>query len=149
VDVRCAALSNFTGFSSFLHVTTHDPWSGLRRREYPPGAQTESIEVRVEKLDESLPDGYVPQFIKIDVEGPEKEVLEGGMETLRRHGRTVLFEHGKGAADWYGTAPGHVFDLLSEANLRVFDTGGNGPYSRDGFEEMFEQNLYWNFVAHP
>ena len=33
-----------------------------------------------------------PSFIKIDVEGFEHEVLRGGLDTLRRHEPTLLFE---------------------------------------------------------
>jgi hypothetical protein len=33
-----------------------------------------------------------PDFVKIDVEGHEQEVLRGGLETLRRHHPTLLVE---------------------------------------------------------
>lgn len=147
--VKCCALSNEAGESEYLHVVTEPSWSGLRKRFYPTEVEIQKIKVKVETLDGSLPPGYVPHFIKIDVEGAEKQVIEGGIQTIRQHAPYVFFEHGRGAADYYSTAPGDLFDLLTrEGGLRIFDVAGTGPYSRTQFEEMFELNHYWNFLAH-
>jgi hypothetical protein len=107
-----------------------------------------SIEVKLERLDDALPDGYVPALIKIDVEGAELQVMQGAAETLARHRPFVVFEHGVGGADLYDTGPGQVFDLLIEARLRIFDLEGEGPYDRTRFEETFTEPI-WNFLAAP
>lgn len=148
VDVRVAALSNEVGESSFVRVPSLPTYSGLRERSYPGEQQTEQITVRTETLDASLPEGYVPDFVKVDVEGAERLVFEGAIETLARHKPTVFFEHGQGASDHYGTRPSDVFELLvARAGLRIFDTDGVGPYSEAQFEDVFDQPI-WNFVAH-
>jgi FkbM family methyltransferase len=49
-------------------------------------------------------------FVKIDVEGGELGVLRGGERPLRRHRPIIVFEHGLGSADIFGTRPEDVWD---------------------------------------
>lgn len=147
VDVRNAALGDTTGEMPFVHVTNRPAYSGLRERELPPGALTNEIHVRVERLDDVLPDGFEPDFMKVDVEGGELQVFRGALETLRRYRPTIWFEHGIGGADRYGTRPTDVYDLLvDDVGLRIFDADGTGPYSRAQFDEVFARPMF-NFVA--
>jgi hypothetical protein len=67
---------------------------------------------------------------------------------LERYHPVVLFEHGVGGADLYGTGPDQVFDLLDGVGLRIFDLEGDGPYSRDRFEDTFTEPI-WNYLATP
>jgi FkbM family methyltransferase len=148
VDVRLCALSDEAGESDFVHVTSHPGYSGLRERSYPGRETLEHLRVRTERLDDVLPDGLVPALIKVDVEGAEGGVFRGAAETLERHRPLVIFEHGKGAAQAYGTTPREIHGLLAErAGLRIFDLDGAGPYSLDEFEETFERGTRWNFFA--
>jgi FkbM family methyltransferase len=147
VDVRNAALGDTAGEMSFVHVTNHPAYSGLRRRALPPDATTDEIHVRVQRLDDVLPDGFEPEFLKVDVEGAELQVFRGALETLRRHRPTIWFEHGVGGADMYGTKPSDVYELLvDDVGLRIFDADGMGPYSRAQFDEVFTRPMF-NFVA--
>ena len=148
VDVRNAAVSDHPGEATF-HVIADDPMqSGLQRRNDADPAASQPISVRVETIDDSLPAGYVPALIKIDVEGGERQVLAGALETIRRHAPVVCFEHGPGAERQYETTPEQVYDLLTEgAGMRIFDIDGNGPYSREQFVETYHRPI-WNFVAH-
>ncbi|MGN6190198.1 MAG: FkbM family methyltransferase [Conexibacter sp.] len=150
VDVRNAACSDAAGSAEFTHVLNAPAMSGLRQRaDLPAHAhEVERITVRLDKLDDALPDGYVPSLVKIDVEGAELLVMRGAAETLARHRPFVIFEHGIGGADLYGSQPGEVFDLLGECGLRIFDLEGDGPYTRDGFEAVFTEPI-WNFLAAP
>ena len=79
VDVRCVALGDRLGMREFVHVRNLPGYSGFRERRYPCVADIERLLVPVERLDDSLPQGYIPHLIKIDVEGAELEV------TARRH----------------------------------------------------------------
>jgi FkbM family methyltransferase len=150
VDVRNAACSDEAGSAEFIHVVNAPAMSGLRQRADLPAhaGQVERIPVRLDKLDDALPEGYIPSLIKIDVEGAELLVMRGAAETLARDRPFVIFEHGIGGADLYGSQPGELFDLLTGCGLRVFDLEGDGPYTRDGFEAVFPEPI-WNFLAAP
>lgn len=150
VDVRCAALSDAAGEASFVHRIDHPDYSGFKPHADWGRAKTETLKVRLDKLDDALPAGYRPDVIKIDVEGAEKQVLEGALQTLREAQPLLVFEHGRGGADRYDTTPADVFGLVvDEARLRIFDMDGNGPYTTQRFAEVFASGKYWNFIARP
>lgn len=153
VEVHQAALSDAPGQSEFAHVRgTAEGWSGLRFRPLPGGqtAEVEKIVVPLEVLDQVLDPDYRPAVIKIDVEGAEEQVFRGSLQTLHRHQPVVIFEHGLGSADVFGTTPGTIHALLyDDAGYRIFDLDGNGPYSLGEFEACFHARARVNFVAHP
>ncbi|HVA04460.1 MAG TPA: FkbM family methyltransferase [Acidimicrobiales bacterium] len=148
VDVHCAALSDHSGEEEFVFVTSNPGQSGLRQRTYARGhEETERIRVKVETLDSALPAGYVPTLIKIDVEGAEGEVLRGARDTIVTHRPVIVFEHGSGGAEHYGTTSDDLYQLLAvDAGLRIFDMDGVGPYSRSEFSAAFTAQM-WNWVA--
>lgn len=147
VEVRPTALWDRSGESAFVHVVGAPGYSGLRERSYPGPQQLERLTVRTETLDTSLPKGCTPAFIKIDVEGAEGQVIEGGMETICRYRPLVFFEHGRAA--WaYGTRATHLFELLcGRAGLEIFDADGRGPYDAAEMEAL--SGAIWSFVARP
>jgi FkbM family methyltransferase len=153
VEVREAALSSKSGTADFAYV--HGPsegWSGLLFRPLPSGEQAdvEHILVRLEVLDDVLDPDYVPALIKIDVEGAEQQVLEGAMKTLRRHRPIVIFEHGLGSANAFGTEPADIYRLLcDDVGLRLFDLDGLGPYTLSDLERTYYAAERVNFVARP
>jgi hypothetical protein len=84
------------------------------------------------------------------VEGAEQQVFRGALETLRRHGPVVIFEHGSGSAEFFETGPADIHALLTdEAGYRIFDLDGNGPYSPEEFKRTFHATERVNFVARP
>jgi FkbM family methyltransferase len=151
VDVREAAASNHTGEATFSHVRAADGWSGLKFRPLPTGDDGDVVEitVRLEPLDAALDPDLRPTLIKIDVEGAEQQVIEGALGTLRAHHPTVIFEHGLGSANVFGTEPDDIFRLLAgEAGYRIFDLDGNGPYDLDEFKRVYHAAERVNYVAH-
>ena len=146
VEVRAAALSNRAGEATFQRRLDADSRSGLLAL----GGPSEPLTVPLERLDDVLEESYVPDLIKIDVEGAELAVLEGALGTLTRHRPVVAFEHGS-AALAYGTTHGMVHELLcGDAGLRIFDMDGGGPYDRAAFEAVADPpGGRWNFLARP
>jgi FkbM family methyltransferase len=149
VEVRRAALSDRDGETSFVHVRDLPQYSGLRERAYPQAVERELITVTTERLDDHLPGGFAPAFVKIDVEGAECLVIAGALRTLAEHRPTVVVEHGPGGSDHYGSTPADLHRLLcDEAGLRIFDLDGEGPYSLDRLQESYASGARWNYVAH-
>ena len=74
---------------------------------------------------------------------------------LRRNRPFVVFEHGLGAADCYGTRPEQVFDLLSDCGLRVslmkdwLEHGSARAFTRAAFAEEFDTGRNFYYLAHP
>lgn len=150
VDVRQAAVSNEVGQTTFTYVKNVPAESGFRERFHSADQQIEKLTVKTEALDHSLPPDYVPTLIKIDVEGAERQVFEGAMETISRYKPVIIFEHGKGGAVYYDTQPQDIFQMLTKrAGLRIFDMEGNGPYTLVQFEESFAKDTCWDYVARP
>jgi FkbM family methyltransferase len=150
VEVREAALSDRAGDRAFAHVLDEPGWSGFVGRPTPAGSAVETITVRCERLDDALPAGIRPELIKIDVEGAEEQVLRGATDTLRRHRPIVVFEHGAGSADHYGTTPLRIHELFTgELGYSIHGLDGDGPYTAERFEEIFSKGERVNFVARP
>ncbi len=76
-----------------LHMTQHSPLNsgGFRMTNEPDN----SISVPVIALDEFVPENQLTKidFIKIDVEGFEVQVLEGALETLKTFRPILVFEY--------------------------------------------------------
>lgn len=154
VSVHEVALSDAAGETTFQHVVSNPGYSGLRQRTYPSDHEKiETIRVALDTLDNVLPPDLTVHLLKVDVEGAELQVFRGALRTLRTHRPVVLFEHGRGGADHYGTTPEMVYDLLvGECGLRISLLEdwleGKPSLDRAGFVAQF-QGLHWNFVAHP
>jgi FkbM family methyltransferase len=147
-DVRNLAVSDECGRTDFAHVRSAPGWSGLRAYDVPLAQpDIETIEVRTTRLDDDLPNGYIPSLIKIDVNGAEAQTLRGALRTIATHRPLVLFEHGRAAAA-YGTTSDDVFHLVAtQSGLRIFDLEARGPFTADGFREA--ARTHWNFLARP
>jgi FkbM family methyltransferase len=149
------ALSDVSGESTFHHVVTNPGYSGLRRRRYPTDREDVKImRVRVDRLDDIISRTTRIRFIKIDVEGAELQVLRGAQRTLQRNRPYVAFEHGEGAAEFYGTTPHQVYAFLHETcglhiSLMPDWLAGRPPLERDEFVAQFGGGEHWYFLAHP
>jgi FkbM family methyltransferase len=108
------ALSDSEGETTFNHVISNPAYSGIQKRIYDrPEEQDTTITVKKNALDNLIPEDQDIRLIKIDVEGGELGVLRGAKNLVSRCKPVIVFEHGLGAADVYGTKPEEIFDLLS------------------------------------
>ena len=155
---RCSihelALSDRSGESTFHHVTTNPGYSGMKRRRYDrPNEKVTEITVQTDRLDNIIPAGLAIDLIKIDVEGAEYQVLQGGLETIRRNRPMIVFEHGMGAADFYATTPAMIWELLHDDCGLAISTmkrwlTGEPPITRESMIGQFEDNSSWYFLAY-
>ncbi len=131
VDVRGVALSDRPGTHEFWHFRLLDGWSGLRRSTQisDEAGDPERIEVPVSTLDAELRERW-PALVKIDVEGAELGVLEGGRELLSRAKPVLLIECVAAAAALYDSSPEAVWDLLDELGYDVLAVTGGAPVAR-------------------
>lgn len=148
VDVRQRALSNYNGESSFVRVRGQEGLSGFREPTYRRPTTTETITVAVERLDDHLPEGWLPDFVKVDIEGAEPLALEGAIRTLRQAKPVVAFEHARGQSKDYGVSDEDLYKLLcNDIGLRLFDMDGHGPLDLPQFHDALASGR-WNWVAH-
>ena len=155
VRVDEIALSDGSGAVTFQHVVSNPAYSGLLLRSYDrPDEEIRTITVQTTRLDDVIPRDHTIAFVKIDVEGAELQVLRGGVATLTRCRPFIVFEHGRGAADHYGTTPDAVYDLLvAQCGLHVTLMkrwlSGARPLSRPEFIKHCERGRDFYFLAHP
>lgn len=154
VHVHGVALSNEKGEASFNHVVSNPSYSGLKKRKYDrPDEQDQTITVVTNLLDNIIPQDYTPTLIKIDVEGGELLVLEGAINTIKRTQPTIIFEHGLGASDFYGSTPEKLFDLMTECGLRISTMkrwlDKKPCLTKDSFSTIYHKNQDYYFIAYP
>ncbi len=145
-------LSQTKSEKTFNYVTSNPAYSGFEKRTYKGKEKIELITVKTERLDAVLPMDYCPELIKIDVVGAELEVLQGAQLVLERCHPVILFEHGKGASDAYGTTPEKIYELLCEQHgfsiftLSSFLEKGNAMNLSE-LKNFYESGEEYYFVA--
>jgi len=147
------ALSNKKGRSSFNYVVSNPSYSGLIKRKYDRADEQDTlIEVKTDLLDNVLPANHKVDLVKIDVEGGELLVMEGARETLAKYKPVIIFEHGLGASDFYGSTPVKVFELLEGCGLKISRMidwlNGKPSLTKEQFSSIYQQNSDYYFIAH-
>jgi FkbM family methyltransferase len=147
VDCRQLALGARPGVAQFCHFRKLEGWSGLRRSPQisDERGDPEYITVTVSTLDVEVGD-RVPGVVKIDVEGAELDVFEGGRPMLAAARPMVIFEHVAAAAALYGSPSEALWDLLSELEYETFSVTGDGPFTREAFAR---NTTVVNWLARP
>ena len=153
IRIRPLALSNAAGFANFNYVTSNPAYSGLRKRDYDRAGETDvAIKVETARLDDEIPAGKRIDLIKLDVEGGELQVFEGATRLLAEQRPVVVFEHGLGASEHYGSTPSQVYEVLAKAGLRISTLGDflaeRPALTLRAFAEQYHRKLNYYFVAH-
>ena len=147
------ALSNNNGATTFQLVKNAPAYSGIRKRKYEiQNPDIEEIIVEKRTLDSIISKNEIINFIKIDVEGGEFDVLKGAENLLKKHKPIILFECGKGASDHYDTSPNDLFDFLNKKiGLNIYTLQSfikeQKPLSKSEFEHHFETSTEYYFIA--
>ncbi|MEO7174615.1 MAG: FkbM family methyltransferase [Saprospiraceae bacterium] len=148
------ALSNETGTTTFNYVVSNPAYSGLIKRKYDRESEIDTqITVSVDKLDNLVPSDTAIKLIKIDVEGGELLVLEGARDLIRNQKPYIIFEHGLGASEFYGSTPAKVFELLTGLGLKISTMkdwlANRKEFSLPEFERQYNNKINYYFIAYP
>jgi len=149
------ALSNKNGHSTFQFVKNAPAYSGIKKRRYDvANIEIEEIQVEVKMLDDVIPSNEKIDFIKIDVEGGEFDVIKGAKNTLKKNKPLVLFECGLGASDYYDTNILNFYNFITnEIGLKIFTLKSflknTPPLTLEEFENHFNSNTEYYFAAAP
>ncbi|MDT8411631.1 MAG: FkbM family methyltransferase [Vicingaceae bacterium] len=147
------ALSTENKQTTFHYVKNAPAYSGINKRKYAiDNPVIEKIDVEVKRLDDVIPTDVPIHFIKIDVEGGEFDVMQGGKELLLKNQPTILFECGLGATEYYNTKAKDIYAFLTnEIGLKVFtlnDWIAQKPsLTNEQFCKMFNDNTEYYFIA--
>jgi FkbM family methyltransferase len=153
VEVFDVALSDSIGETTFNYVVDAPAYSGIKKREYKIKEPViEKLKVKLEMLDHLLPKDYRLDFIKLDVEGAEFNVLKGAEKTLKKYSPVIIFEFGLGASDHYNVNPSEFFEFLSTTcNYQLFLLDAfltdKPSITKTKFLEVYNNNKEYYFIA--
>ena len=93
ISVEEVALGSTDGTAQFRHLVDDPANSSLYiRPDREMNRQTRSFEVKIKRLDDCVPENLRVDFIKIDVEGAELELLKGAQRILSCDHPVIVFE---------------------------------------------------------
>ena len=151
------AIGETSGDKVTFNIVTNAPaYSGLRQRSYDDlkEAQIKQIEVDERRLDDVLPQDVKIDFIKIDVEGGDYNVLKGAKRVIEENKPLLIFEFGLGGADRYGVTPAELYNLVcGEYGYAIYTLDGYtkslSPLSEADLTKFFYDAIEYYFVASP
>ena len=148
------ALSDQMGTTSFNLVVSNPAYSGILKRKYDKANEVDrSIEFEMRTLDSLMGENEKIKLIKIDVEGAEMLVLKGAVNTLKKCRPYVIFEHGLGASDYYGTHPDDIYSYFEDLGYHLYtmDNWLNAKsfFTKEEFSKQFFQKINYYFIATP
>jgi FkbM family methyltransferase len=106
-----------------------------------------AVQVPITRLDDILPDLTV-DWIKIDSQGWEIEVLRGMKETLRRNRSVCLyFEYWPAGLRHSGEDPASLTDILQANGFSIFLPDERVPLTQSEVAQLPHRRSYFNLVA--
>lgn len=154
ITLHKMALSDHATTTTFNIVTNAPAYSGLKLRKYTIAhPKIEVIETEVRKMDDVIDKSLKIDFIKIDVEGAELQVLKGAADILMRCKPFVLFEFGKGASEFYNTTADDIFHFFVQCGMQIYTLKGflkrQQSLSAQQLQDFYQSNSEYYFVAAP
>ncbi|HVU33137.1 MAG TPA: FkbM family methyltransferase [Opitutaceae bacterium] len=149
------ALSNGTGEKVLYQLEDQDRFSGMNSFYRRPGEEARlgvraiGTSVAAQSLDSFLDAQRLPavDFLKIDTEGAEVDVLRGAERHLASGAiKVIQFEYGGTYRD-AGVTLAQAFQLFTKAGYRVFRIAGEGLVPIPVWQEGLENYRYANYLA--
>lgn len=149
VELINCALSNQQGKTTFYVVENYPEESGLKKRHYNNlDAKVENIEVNLKMLDEYTEKFSRVDYIKLDAEGAEINILNGGKKLIEKHRPIISVEYGAPSYSVYGLTKKSLWDVAQECNYFLTDIFGNVMFTLDVWEELCD-SIYWDYFLVP
>lgn len=128
-------------------------YSGILKRDYKiDNPEVEEIKVPLKTLDNLIPNDTKIDFIKIDVEGGEFNVIKGAKNLLLNNKPIIIFEFGLGASNFYNSSPENLFDYLNKLNYKISLLNkwlkNESPLDKTSFKEIYNTNKEYYFIAY-
>ena len=80
------------------------------------------------------------------------QVLEGAVNIIKKNRPIIIFEHGIGASNHYGTTPSKLFDFFDNLLMKISTLdrfiSNRKPLNKEEFEKQYFDKLNYYFVAH-
>lgn len=119
VSVEPIGLSNESGRASFF-TSPDNSWNATLIGEFASSSGvTEAIEIETSTLDACVARLGAPSVIKIDVEGAEPLVIQGGERFLRDAAAPIVAEYNLRAIEDFGWTAERYLDLYRDLGYRV------------------------------
>jgi len=148
-SVYAKALSRTPGRAAFTFVRNAPEESGLRRKAYNiPDPETETIQVPVSTLDKEFRWRWRLDYIKIDTEGAEIDVLEGGRNLIRRCSPIISVEYGRPAYSAYGHTAMTLYEQARSMGYVLGDLWGNPIRTPEAWQKVCDA-AYWDYFMIP
>jgi FkbM family methyltransferase len=147
-EVYPFALSDTTGETEFCVAVDAPGFSGLRERRYDVPTRVRRINVSVRRLDDIAKLMVRVDYIKIDTEGAEWNVLKGASQTIDRHRPVITFEFGENSYSAFDVNPVDVYSFFARKSFWVLDILGR-RLDEAGFRSSSVRQEVWDYVAIP
>jgi FkbM family methyltransferase len=150
VEIFNLALGAEAGRVDFVFNLNSPEESGLRERYYndPEGKNLEILTVEAATLD-GLDLGLERlDYVKIDTEGGEVDILLGASQTIHRHRPILSVEYGLAGYGAYGKTRSTLYELATEMSYGIFDLFGHPIATAEDWDECAD-NYYWDFYLVP
>jgi FkbM family methyltransferase len=147
-EIRQLALSAGPGRAEFLFMSKAIGESGFKERASEGDRGAVPIQVEISTLDIQTADLERLDYIKIDTEGHEIDILEGGREAIARLRPVISVEWGEPTYSLYGHDMYRLYDLCEELGYRIADLFGFVVADREEWALVSDQS-YWDFFLVP
>lgn len=142
--VQCIpfALSDTSGHAT-LHVPDISGTSATSMQKLHPDEANSSFTIETQKLDDVVVDLEIStiDLIKIDVEGAERLVFQGGWESIQKSLPVIFAELLRKWSAGFGYHPSQVVDELGSLGYRCFAVGTKITQVQNITEETEETNF--------
>jgi FkbM family methyltransferase len=150
IRVHECAVGAQPGTASFVFNAGSPEESGLRERVYnvPEAKHLIEIEVEVRCLDALCADFERLDFVKIDTEGGEMDILEAGRDTLERFRPILSVEYGASSYEAYGKKQIDLYEFAEDLRYRLCDLFGTPFLSAEDWAGGCDR-YYWDYLMVP